>query len=77
MPFRAGLAPATRDGLAHTMHRAWTAFVRTGDPNHCGMPRWQPYDGQTRTTMRFDSVVTAACDLAGPSRHLHNAHRSR
>ncbi|MFD9358422.1 carboxylesterase/lipase family protein [Streptomyces sp. NPDC060031] len=72
-PFLAGLAPATRDGLAHTMHEAWIAFVRTGDPNHPAMPRWDPYEKDTRTTMRFDSVVAALGDLAGPSRRLHES----
>ncbi|MBT2404244.1 MULTISPECIES: carboxylesterase/lipase family protein [unclassified Streptomyces] len=70
-PFLAGLAPAVRDGLAHAMHRAWIAFARTGDPNHPAMPTWNPYDTRTRTTMRFDSVVTALGDLAGDSRRLH------
>ncbi|MFD8889840.1 carboxylesterase/lipase family protein [Streptomyces sp. NPDC059566] len=70
-PFLAGLAPAVRDGLAYAMHRAWIAFVRTGDPNHPDLPRWQPYDTESRTTMRFDSVVTALGDLAGASRLLH------
>ncbi|MFI1945495.1 carboxylesterase/lipase family protein [Streptomyces virginiae] len=70
-PFLAGLAPAVRDGLAYAMHRAWIAFVRTGDPNHPDLPRWRPYDTGTRTTMRFDSVVTALDDLAGASRLLH------
>ncbi|MFI0203610.1 MULTISPECIES: carboxylesterase/lipase family protein [Streptomyces] len=70
-PFLAGLAPAVRDGLAYAMHRAWIAFVRTGDPNHPDLPRWQPYDIESRTTMRFDSVVTALGDLAGASRLLH------
>ncbi|MFD4742746.1 carboxylesterase/lipase family protein [Streptomyces virginiae] len=70
-PFLAGLAPAVRDGLAYAMHRAWIAFVRTGDPNHPDLPRWRPYDTRTRTTMRFDSVVTALDDLAGASRLLH------
>ncbi|MEV7728846.1 carboxylesterase family protein [Streptomyces sp. NPDC087917] len=70
-PFVAGLTPAVRDGLARTMHRAWIAFARTGDPNHPDMPQWRPYERDTRTTMRFDSVVTALGDLAGDSRRLH------
>lgn len=70
-PLTAGLDPAVRDGLARTMHEAWIAFVRTGDPNHPGMPTWNPYEKDTRTTMRFDSVVTALDDLAGDSRRLH------
>ncbi|MFJ7587774.1 carboxylesterase/lipase family protein [Streptomyces sp. NPDC097617] len=71
-PFLTGLAPAVRDGLAYAMHRAWIAFVRTGDPNHPDLPQWQPYDTRSRTTMRFDSVVSALDDLAGASRLLHH-----
>ncbi|MFE9635581.1 carboxylesterase/lipase family protein [Streptomyces sp. NPDC006463] len=74
-PFLAGLAPAVRDGLAYAMHRAWIAFVRTGDPNHPDLPRWEPYDTPKRTTMRFDSVITALGDLAGSSRLLHEQGR--
>lgn len=74
-PFLAGLTPAVRDGLAHAMHRAWIAFVRTGDPNHPDLPRWRPYDTGARTTMRFDSVVAAVDDLAGASRLLHGSAR--
>lgn len=76
-PFLSGLTPAVRDGLAQTMHRAWIAFVRTGDPNHPGMPPWQPYGAQSRITMRFDSVVTALDDLAGASRRLHEGRRGQ
>ncbi|MEU9143403.1 carboxylesterase family protein [Streptomyces sp. NPDC048349] len=70
-PFLAGLDPAVRDGLAHAMHQAWISFVRTGDPNHADLPRWQPYDTRTRSTMRFDSVTGALDDLAGAARRLH------
>lgn len=75
-PFLAGLRPAVRAGLAYAMHRAWIAFVRTGDPNHPDLPRWRRYDTQARTTMRFDSVVTALDDLAGASRLLHGPART-
>ncbi|MFJ2745616.1 carboxylesterase/lipase family protein [Streptomyces sp. NPDC087440] len=70
-PFLAGLDPVVRDGLARTMHRAWTAFARTGDPNHPALPQWDPYEKDTRTTMRFDTVVSALDDLAGDARRLH------
>ncbi|MCX5128487.1 carboxylesterase/lipase family protein [Streptomyces sp. NBC_00347] len=76
-PLTAGLDPAVRDGLAHTMHGAWIAFARTGDPNHPDMPTWNPYEKDTRTTMRFDSVVTALDDLAGDSRRLHEGALAR
>jgi para-nitrobenzyl esterase len=67
-PFVADIAPAVRDGLAETMHRAWISFVRTGDPNHPGLPHWPRYDRRTRATMRFDSVVGSVGDLAGRAR---------
>uniref|UniRef100_A0AAU2UYM3 Carboxylic ester hydrolase n=1 Tax=Streptomyces sp. NBC_00003 TaxID=2903608 RepID=A0AAU2UYM3_9ACTN len=70
-PLVHGIDPAVRDGLADAMHRAWIAFVRTGDPNHSGLPTWRRYGAESRTTMRFDSVVTSVDDLAGHSRTLH------
>ena len=41
-------------GLAAAMSGDWVAFARTGDPNHAGMPRWQPYTLKARHTMLFD-----------------------
>ncbi|MFE9561656.1 carboxylesterase/lipase family protein [Streptomyces sp. NPDC006487] len=52
-PFLAGLDTRSRDDLAGTVHRAWISFIRTGDPNHPAMPRWDRYDRTSRTTMRF------------------------
>ncbi|MEV5974835.1 carboxylesterase family protein [Streptomyces sp. NPDC051921] len=72
-PFLAGLDPRVRDALARAMHEAWIAFVRTGDPNHAGLPSWERYGQETRSTMRFDSVVGAVGDLAGTSRRLFAA----
>ncbi|WP_374772214.1 carboxylesterase family protein [Streptomyces sp. NBC_01310] len=62
-PFLAGMDTRIRDGLAGTMHRAWISFVRTGDPNHPAMPRWDRYDRPSRTTMSFDTVTTAVSRL--------------
>lgn len=72
-PFLEGIRPAVRDGLAAAMHQAWISFVRTGDPNHPGLPVWDRYDERSRTTMRFDSVIRATSDLAGDSRRLHGS----
>ncbi|MEU9211154.1 carboxylesterase family protein [Streptomyces sp. NPDC048415] len=69
-PFLEAIEPAARDGLARAMHQAWISFIRTGDPNHPGLPHWDPYDLKTRTTMRFDSVTTAVGDLAADARQL-------
>lgn len=57
-PFVAGMDERIRDALAASMHRAWISFVRTGDPNHPGMPRWDRYDRPSHTTMRFDTVIS-------------------
>jgi para-nitrobenzyl esterase len=40
--------PSPPAALAATMHRAWVAFARTGEPG------WPAYDVATRTTMTFD-----------------------
>lgn len=40
--------------LADQMSAAWIAFVRTGNPNAGGLPRWPPYDIQSRATMIFN-----------------------
>ncbi|MGW6410261.1 carboxylesterase/lipase family protein [Streptomyces vinaceus] len=58
-PFLAGMDTRIRNGLARTVHAAWIAFIRTGDPNHPAMPRWDRYDRQSRSTMRFDTVTRA------------------
>ncbi|WP_019890786.1 carboxylesterase/lipase family protein [Streptomyces purpureus] len=70
-PLVEGLDPAVGQGLARSMHRAWIAFARTGDPNHADLPTWEPYRPDARTTMRFDSVTLPVDDLAGHARRLH------
>jgi para-nitrobenzyl esterase len=42
------------DELATIMSEAWIAFARSGDPNHAGMPNWEPYTIDDRATMFFD-----------------------
>jgi para-nitrobenzyl esterase len=64
-PMLKGADAAEVAALSRAMHDAWAAFVRTGDPNHPGLPRWRPYDLDRRETMRFDSVVEPVGDLAG------------
>jgi para-nitrobenzyl esterase len=44
----------SRQQLADRMSEAWLAFAKTGDPSHDGLPRWRPYDTETRATMIFD-----------------------
>jgi para-nitrobenzyl esterase len=37
--------------LADKVSGAWTAFARTGNPNHAGIPSWPAYETSTRATM--------------------------
>lgn len=53
------IAPMTGDGpdrheLAAMMSEAWTAFARSGNPNHEGLPTWPAYDPDKRATMVFN-----------------------
>ncbi|MBT2422475.1 carboxylesterase family protein [Streptomyces sp. ISL-22] len=70
-PLVEGIDPVVGEGLAKGMHQAWIAFARTGDPNHAGIPPWEPYDAGVRTIMRFDAVTLPVSDLAGHARRLH------
>jgi para-nitrobenzyl esterase len=41
------------------MSRAWVAFARSGDPNHAGLPHWEPFTSAERSTM----MLNTACRL--------------
>ena len=64
-PMLRGARPEETEGLAQAMHGAWTAFIRTGKPDHPRMPAWPPYRREDRMTMRFDSVIGPVRDPAG------------
>ncbi|HTR36421.1 MAG TPA: carboxylesterase/lipase family protein [Bryobacteraceae bacterium] len=51
-----------RYALAAKMSGAWAAFARTGNPNHKGLPKWEPFDATKRTTMFFNSECKAVND---------------
>ncbi|WP_406280440.1 carboxylesterase/lipase family protein [Embleya sp. NBC_00896] len=67
-PFLAGVEPKTLDGLGAAMHDAWISFIRTGDPNHAGLPTWERYTAPNRATMLFDATNTAGTDPVGPAK---------
>jgi para-nitrobenzyl esterase len=48
--------------LAAKMSRAWLAFAKTGDPNHPGLPRWQPVSTEKAPTMIFDDACVLRDD---------------
>jgi len=52
----------TRFPLADKMSRAWLAFVRTGSPNHEGIPYWPQYSTERRPTMIFDDGCRVESD---------------
>ena len=51
--------------LADTMSAAWVQFARTGDPNHPGMPHWEPFHPDTVSTMLFDNEARLERDPDG------------
>jgi len=53
--------PAMR-ALSDRMSDAWVGFARSGNPNHKGLPQWQPFDTKQRATMVFDADVKAVND---------------
>jgi len=48
--------------LADKMSGAWAAFARSGNPNHKGIPNWQPFDESRRATMIFNNECRAVND---------------
>jgi para-nitrobenzyl esterase len=46
----------TKNQLAATMHSAWVAFIKTGDPNIALLPQWPNYNDANRQIMDFDAV---------------------
>jgi para-nitrobenzyl esterase len=47
---------AEEQGLARSMHSAWSAFIRTGTPQSNSLPAWPQYSPAKRPTMLFDRV---------------------
>ncbi len=48
--------------LADKMSGAWAAFARSGNPNHKGIPNWQPFNETQRATMIFNNECRAVND---------------
>jgi carboxylesterase type B len=56
--------------LANALHRAWTRFAATGDPNGDELPAWPTYDTRRRPVLDFDTVRRVLDDPAGEERRL-------
>jgi para-nitrobenzyl esterase len=48
--------------LADKMSGAWAAFARSGNPNHKGIPKWEPFTEAGRATMIFNNECKAVND---------------
>ncbi|HEY1240224.1 MAG TPA: carboxylesterase/lipase family protein [Bryobacteraceae bacterium] len=48
--------------LADKMSGAWAAFARSGNPNHKGIPQWEPFTEARRATMIFNNECRAVND---------------
>ena len=59
---------ADRYTLQEKMMDAWHAFMRTGNPNHTGLPQWKPYDVNDHPTMIFDNACRLMNDPAREER---------
>jgi para-nitrobenzyl esterase len=50
--------------VANAMSAAWIAFARNGNPNHTGIPNWEPYTLDKRNTMLFNAQSRVEVDPA-------------
>ena len=48
--------------LADKMSGAWTAFARTGNPDHAGLSHWPAYETNRRATMIFNNECKVVND---------------
>ncbi|MES2862333.1 MAG: carboxylesterase family protein [Pseudomonadota bacterium] len=56
--------------MADRLSRAFVALARDGDPNHAGLPTWNPYDLTRRQTMIMDEPARMENDPRGAERRL-------
>jgi para-nitrobenzyl esterase len=62
--------------LAQRMSASWVAFARSGDPNHAGIPRSEPWNPNRWPTMVFGREVRAVDDPRGDERRAMPAARA-
>lgn len=53
-PLIEGIDAKVFESLGGAMQDAWIAFVRSGDPNHPGLPQWNRYESPARSVLHFD-----------------------
>jgi len=67
---RTGQSPEAQQ-MADIMSNALLSFARSGDPNHRGLPMWEPYSLQRRQTMVFDVPSRQQDDPRSGERRLY------
>lgn len=70
-----GNGPEARE-LAGQMSDAWIAFARTGNPNHAGLPKWNPVTPDGSQTMIFDTVSRFSPDPDSAERKVLESSRT-
>lgn len=50
------------ESLEQQIAGAWVSLAYTGNPNHAGMPKWEPF-GNTKATMVFDRMSECRYDF--------------
>ncbi|MEO8100336.1 MAG: carboxylesterase family protein [Acidobacteriota bacterium] len=65
-----------RYALQDKMSAAWTAFARTGNPNHKGLPAWPKFELKDRATMILANECHAVNDPNGAERKALTALRA-
>ena len=51
-----------RQALADKMSAAWTSFARSGNPNNKAIPKWDPFNLDTRALMIFNNECRSGND---------------
>jgi para-nitrobenzyl esterase len=51
-----------RQALANRMSTAWTTFARTGNPSNKLLPKWEPFNADTRALMIFNNECRSGRD---------------
>ena len=59
---------ATDRAISEQLQEHWLAFMRSGNPNHGGLPQWKPYDAKDHPTMIFDKQCRLVNDPASEER---------